>query len=339
MRIIIIFKQLMKLFLVALLYTCIAGFAYGQSVDVTPNGASISFSGEIGPEALRKFNVALSLSPGAKKVTLSSPGGLVVPALEIASLVNTLGISTEIPLGATCESACSIIFFAGASRLAKGQLGVHQISGSGSGAISGVQYVLSNMLDAFEDFGVDRRASRLMLTTPPERMYFFSATELTEFKINRTSAEPTITENNRALRNEIEFSAFPALAYLGRNSHISFPDFSGRDKNARLYRTRIRVGLRAGPNFAGHYSLTEIGCGTSCRFAFITDAKTGLVFSFPYGGEEQYEMQLLYNLESRLLKVTWMKDEDNCIQKDLEFSGREFVFLGESTFPRVNYCN
>lgn len=195
------------------------------------------------------------------------------------------------------------------------------------------------MLDAFEDFGVDRRVSRHMLTTPPEGMYFFSDHELTEYGINRSQDEATATAAAFDTRRTLEFMDFPALSYIERPDQITMPDFAGRDEWARNFRTRIREGLQAGPNFSGHYSLIEIGCGTSCRFAVLADARNGKVFSFPYGGEEQYEMELLFNRDSRLVKVTWMKNWETCIQQDLEFDGAEFKVLGETTFPRRNFCN
>lgn len=323
----------------ALLQVTMTSVAYAQSVEVSRDGSALVFSGEIGPNALGEFNDAISTAPTVSKITLASPGGLVVPAMEIASIVRTLGISTEVPAGATCASACSIIFFAGEGRQAIGHLGVHQMSANGSDAVSGLQFILAEMLDAFEDFGVDRRVSRHMLTTPPEKMYFFSDLELTEYGINRTGDEAVAAAAGLEARQTLQFTDFPALAYLGSPDQITLPDFAGRDEWARNFRTRIRDGLNAGSNFSGHYSLIEIGCGTSCRFAFLADARNGQVFSFPYGGEEQYEMELLYNLDSRLVKVTWMKDWNTCVQQDLEFDGAEFVVLGEATFPRVNFCN
>lgn len=323
----------------ALLHAIVSDVAYAQSIELTQDGSVIVFSGEIGPDALNAFNEALSVAPRASKIILESPGGLVVPALEIASVVHTLGISTEVPSGARCASACAIIFLAGESRQAFGALGVHQMSADGSGAVTGVQFVLAEMLDAFEGFGVDRRVSRHMLTTPPETMYFFSDFELVEYGINRTGAEAAAVAASLEARQTRRFSDFPALAYLERPDQITLPDFSGRDEWARNFRTRIQEGLNTGPNFSGHYSLIEIGCGSSCSFAFLADARNGQVFSFPYGGEEQYEMALLYNIDSSLLKATWMKDWDTCIQQDLEFNGAEFVVLGETNFPRSSFCN
>lgn len=119
-----------------------------------------------------------------------------------------------------------------------------------------------------------------------------------------------------------QFSDFPALRYS--TGSTVFPDFSGRDKDYNNYRTRIRDGLSAGPNFAGHYSLIEIGCGTSCRFGFVADNLNGQVFKFPLGGEENYALQLKFNLDSQLVKTVWQGEGDNCINLDLVWDGLTF---------------
>lgn len=48
---------------------------------------------------------------------------------------------------------------------------------------------------------------------------------------------------------------------------------------ARRYRTRLREGVKAGPNFAGHYVIVTIGCGTSCQNQWIVDANNGKVLA------------------------------------------------------------
>ena len=327
------------LFLIAFFQLKLAEVAYAQTVEVSQRSSVLSLSGEISQETLTKFNLALSTEKNVSKIMLSSPGGLVVIAMEIASIIHRRGIATEIPLGATCASACSIIFLAGKGRQAHGQLGVHQITSKGGGAVSGVQFILAEMLDVFEDYGVDRRVSRHMLTTPPEEMYFFSELELTEYGINRKGDKVSAEAEKTLVRQEIRFTQFPALSYLSRSDQLKLPDFIGRDKSARSFRTRIRDGLIAGPNFSGHYRLIEIGCGTSCQFVILADARDGRVISFPYGGEDQSEMKLLYNLDSRLVKVNWMRDLNTCTQLDLEFNGIEFIVLKNETVSRVGYCN
>ena len=50
---------------------------------------------------------------------------------------------------------------------------------------------------------------------------------------------------------------------------------------ARKYRTLIREQMRdAGLNFAGHYTVASMGCGTGCSISAIIDARTGNAY-FP----------------------------------------------------------
>lgn len=51
-------------------------------------------------------------------------------------------------------------------------------------------------------------------------------------------------------------------------------------KDARKYRTVLKQQSKEGPNFAGHYTIVTIGCGTSCAGIAVIDTQTGHVF-FP----------------------------------------------------------
>lgn len=296
--------------------------------------------GRIEIDTSSDFQQMLLASPDVRLLILDSPGGSVVSALEVASTVASLGIETLVPDEATCASACSIIFFAGNSRLALGRLGVHQMStpDGKTGDIGQVQFLVSRILDAFEKFGVSRDVSRFMLTTPSSDMYFFDESQKVLLGINRTGEVATILPS--VARAKSNFTDYPADRYMSASETIALPNFDGRDSGFRNFRTRIRNGLKMGPNLAGHFSLVEIGCGTSCRFAFVADAQTGQVFEFPYGGEEQYELNLLYNLDSKLVKATWADlDAGECIQQDLAWNGRSFDILDETRFARVVFCN
>ena len=50
----------------------------------------------------------------------------------------------------------------------------------------------------------------------------------------------------------------------------------------RLFRTMIREGASKGPNFAGHYTIAEWGCGSGCVSIAVVDAKDGTVFQAPF---------------------------------------------------------
>lgn len=46
---------------------------------------------------------------------------------------------------------------------------------------------------------------------------------------------------------------------------------------AKTYRTKLQDGASHGPNFAGHYTVVSIGCGTQCQENWIIDAQTGKI--------------------------------------------------------------
>lgn len=298
--------------------------------------------GAIDSDTSTQFQQMLVENPNLHLLMLDSPGGSVVPALDIAAVVNSLGIVTLVPEGATCASACTFVFFAGKDRLASGRLGVHQMSyaGGSDGDVGEVQLLVSRELDAFEKYGVSREVSRLMLTTPSQDIHFFTDSEKQQFGINKSDGVETASILPKTARTSSKFADYPTDSYMTASEKIKMPDFSGRDSGAKQFKTRIRDGLKSGPNIAGHYALMEIGCGTDCRFAFIADARTGQVFNFPYGGEEYYEMNLLYNVDSKLVKATWANvDSEECIQQDLIWNGHSFDVLDETRFPRVDICN
>ena len=51
-----------------------------------------------------------------------------------------------------------------------------------------------------------------------------------------------------------------------------------KEAEDRAFRTRIREGAAGGPNFAGHYTIVEWGCGAGCVSIATVDAKTGTVY-------------------------------------------------------------
>ena len=46
---------------------------------------------------------------------------------------------------------------------------------------------------------------------------------------------------------------------------------------ARRFRTVLRAGAAAGPNFAGHFTVVAWGCGASCTEAAVVNVRTGQV--------------------------------------------------------------
>lgn len=118
---------------------------------------------------------------------------------------------------------------------------------------------------------------------------------------------------------------------------IVLPDFKGRDRAFANYRTRISEEMKTGPNFAGHYAIVIIGCGTSCSFAYVADVSTGQVYSFPYGGEEYYQMDIRYSAKSNSVTVSWILD-DNCMRDYLTWTGTTFKSYGPRHLDNRQQC-
>lgn len=52
------------------------------------------------------------------------------------------------------------------------------------------------------------------------------------------------------------------------------PDFTSNEE-AKMFKTRITEGCKAGINFAGYFTLIYWGCGTSCQYGVVVNRKTG----------------------------------------------------------------
>ena len=82
-----------------------------------------------------------------------------------------------------------------------------------------------------------------------------------------------------------------------RNSQLATP-------TQREFRTILRNGARKGPNFAGHYTVVEWGCGSNCVVFAVVDARNGEVHERNIPPmNDQYPCGLLYKVESTLFVV------------------------------------
>jgi hypothetical protein len=118
---------------------------------------------------------------------------------------------------------------------------------------------------------------------------------------------------------------------------------------ARRFRSVLRGGAAAGPNFAGHFTIVVWGCGASCTSAVIVDARTGRVIVPPLlqaisavhvadvAGPDGFN-SLRFRLDSRLLVVLGAPGEDE--ERDgatmLEWNGTALRML--RFVPRTELC-
>ena len=92
-------------------------------------------------------------------------------------------------------------------------------------------------------------------------------------------------------------------------------------RSQRTFRSAITQAAAKGPNFAGHYTIAEWGCGSGCMSVAVVDAASGKVFSGPFKilsipmaeGEGGHEYQgTVYQLKSRLFIADGCPQEANC---------------------------
>lgn len=108
-----------------------------------------------------------------------------------------------------------------------------------------------------------------------------------------------------------KFSDYPvAHAFNGKRARdIDFKSY----KNSRAFRTRLRDGLKnQPPDYDGHYTIVNIGCGTGCSVRWIVDLETGKI-----AGTYQPASWLNgedHSLDSSLIAInTVLPDGDMCI--------------------------
>jgi hypothetical protein len=134
----------------------------------------------------------------------------------------------------------------------------------------------------------------------------------------------------------LSFAQYPAARYSGKTK---LPQFEARDSTFRPFRTRIRDGLKEGPNFAGELSLIQFGCGTECSNVLVASNRTGHVFAFPRGGEANSPLQVMFRANSRLLISQWGDyDTDSCFREYFEWVGSTFHALGKEKIGVREIC-
>ena len=153
------------------------------SIDV---GSATRFAAEI--EARGEY---------VQTVVLDSPGGSVVDALAIGSLIHEKGLATKVAAGSLCASSCPIVFASGRARIASAAsaIGVHQIyaaalSGDPQNALrvagtamSDAQSTTAEIISHLTKTGVDPALWLHALETPPDRLYYLKPEEMTRLNL------------------------------------------------------------------------------------------------------------------------------------------------------------
>ena len=109
----------------------------------------------------------------------------------------------------------------------------------------------------------------------------------------------------------LSFEAYPSLVPEPKSLA---PANLTSNPRAHDYRTVIRRSDAQPVNFAGHLTVTRIGCGTSCAFLVLVDRRDGHVHFFPDGvlswaGDFGDDYGFTFRRESRLLRACGQLNE------------------------------
>lgn len=161
-------------------------------------GGELRLTGSIDIGSAERFAAEIAArGEYVQTVVLDSPGGSVVDALAIGSLIHEKGLATKVAAGSLCASSCPIVFASGAERIASpaAAIGVHQmyaaaLSGEpqnalrvAGAAMSDAQLTTGKIMSHLAKSGVDNEVWIKALETPPDRLYYFSAEEMTRLKL------------------------------------------------------------------------------------------------------------------------------------------------------------
>lgn len=109
--------------------------------------------------------------------------------------------------------------------------------------------------------------------------------------------------------------------YKGKIAKVDFKSYPG----AYQFRSRIREGVRGGPNFAGHYTLVIWGCGTQCGNFAIVDDETGKIVVVDF--DESCYHHFKKNSRLLILKTVCMGNENS--------AGGDYYELKDGKLKRV----
>lgn len=137
--------------------------------------------------------------------------------------------------------------------------------------------------------------------------------------------------NKNATPTKPAFQDYPAGVATGP---FVPPRFNGAGDRYKKYRTAIKLAVSAGPNFAGHFTIVEVGCGTSCTIPFIVDLSDGKISEFPgeFGiiPDITYEYRRESTLLLALLPLDVLTSRPRCKKLYYKLISGHFVKIEES---------
>ena len=139
-----------------------------QVLRVLSNGTVLELSGSFSWALPQNVQAILAGAPGVRVVRLESPGGHVLPALQVATIIQQRGLDTYV--GRLCASACTVAFLGGRQRwlASDARLGFHQAHAPGVPPDQANAFLQA----AYEKFAVPPPFVAHVLRTPPADLWY-----------------------------------------------------------------------------------------------------------------------------------------------------------------------
>ncbi|MFO1150132.1 MAG: hypothetical protein U1E62_17280 [Alsobacter sp.] len=110
----------------------------------------------------------------------------------------------------------------------------------------------------------------------------------------------------------------------------------GKDRTFHEFRTAIRDGTTKGVNFAGHYRLIQVGCGSGCLFVFMVDVRTGMMKP-SLAHEPVGNTDFRYRKNSRLVLFVRYEDQ-HCFSGKILWTGSHWRQFPETDLGTETSC-
>lgn len=236
----------------------------------------INASGSIGDGDAEKFREALGGAAGRKvHLSISSSGGLVREAMEIARAVKAAGI--PVAVGDMCASACFFVLAASPDRTVKpnSRVGVHRAYGA-AGETEGSLDTTMDLARYARSLGVPAPIVAHLVTTPGkgDAMTWLSAEELRSMNVK--VAQPGAQQDQQAVAATPAAAAAPppappgAMYNAGRADRLAYRRwFNGLTESGRqgaVFWMRQRNLPRPGNCLNGEDSMFALACHEAQRW-------------------------------------------------------------------------
>ena len=151
-----------------------AEFDIPYQLRVLSDGTVLELSGSFSWALPQNVQAILAGAPGVRVVRLESPGGHVLPALQVATIIQQRGLDTYV--GRLCASACTVAFLGGRQRwlASDARLGFHQAHAPGVPPDQANAF----LQDAYAKFAVPPPFVAHVLRTPPADLWYPTQQEL-----------------------------------------------------------------------------------------------------------------------------------------------------------------